>query len=90
MGHFYEDYVGRGKNRSEAQRNMEQEFYFENGHRCDIRDVTNPRLLRTEPPTKWVNTSTNPRMQYMEERPDPDAPKDQWIQVWLFHVHYHH
>jgi len=88
MGHFTTEVTGRGKNRAEAERNAIDEFLHENGHRHDVRGVENAKLLRTEPPMGLV-TKQGIHVCLDYTKPNTDAPKDQWVEVWSFALNTH-
>jgi hypothetical protein len=84
MGHHYEVRGGIGKNQEEAKQDALASFYHENGHRCDVREVLDPKLIRRVPPSGWVTVGNDQHW-----KPDPCVPIDKWLEQWSFNLHYH-
>ena len=99
MGHFHEKYIGKGQNRADAERDTKESFWNYEGQHANLVEVEDGTLLRTEPPTQQVTTwhlgyhdghgrwhpgggST------ISVEPNADAPKEEWVEVWEFTLHY--
>lgn len=88
MGHFYDTIKAEGKNRADAQANAVDEFLQENGHRHEVRDVSQGRLIEKVPPMVMVEEQRG-NTSYFTPRRDPTAPQSKWLEVWEFELHTH-
>lgn len=102
MGHFHDTIRGIGKNKAEAQASALADFFYENGHRYNLREVEESTFIRKVPPKKWTETGRMrigermpsgyiqwkdvPRMEYRE---DPSLPESDWLEEWEFLIHTH-
>lgn len=94
MGHF--DYIVKvvGKNRRDAEAEATRQFYYEEGHRCGLREQERATLIRKVPPKKQVVTRKYGRYggmpyDYVDFVEDPTAPPDEWLEEWEFQYDYH-
>lgn len=88
MGHFHDKVTATGKDRQDAEQNAIADFYYEHGHRYDIREVVSAVLIRKVPPMKTV-TEVRGRNEYISSQPDPTAPESEWLEEWEFVLHSH-
>ena len=88
MGHHHNTIRGRGKNRAEAQQSAIEEFLYENGHRHDVRDVTNARFIGKFPPM-GVITRKGRHEHHDYTKPNTAAPPEEWLEEWEFDLHTH-
>lgn len=101
MGSFNEFLRGTGKNKADALAKAWQEYVFENGHRCSLRETESAKLIRKVPPMKphvekqTVKTynslgyAKNVTQEIHSWQPDPTAPAKDWLEEWEFEVWVH-
>ena len=96
MGHFYTKVKAVGKNREEAESAAVSDFFYEHGHRHNLRGVESATLIRKVPPKKEVREQKpNPFNRYgnlttfISQVDDPDAPPEKWLEEWEFELHTH-
>ena len=97
MGSYNETIVGRGKNKKEALREAWDQYVFENGHRCSLRETESAKKLRDVPPIKPMSEMKRVRnafgrvetVEFVSSKEDPSAPKSEWLEEWEFEVWVH-
>ena len=88
MGHHHNTVRGRGKNRAEAQANAIEEFFYEHGHRHDLREVLSSRLIQKVPPMGVITRKG--RHEHCDyTKPNTSAPTEEWLEEWEFVLHTH-
>lgn len=88
MGTYNEVIFGAGLTKHDALADAWNEYVYEHGHRCSYRGTRNARLLRKQPPQK-PHVETRNGMTYHSVKPDPNAPPDEWLEVWQFEIDVH-
>ena len=88
MGHHDITLTGRGKTKRDALNAALDEFFYENGHRYSVSEHLGAHRLPDEPPNHMVERKQG-RDTVISSEVWTDAPKDQWLQVWEFHIDFH-
>lgn len=88
MGHFYTEIRGEGKDRKEALANALDDFFYEEGHRHNLREVTKSEFIERVPPT-GVRTVKGGVVHFDGTRRNENAPAEEWLEVWKFEIHTH-
>lgn len=93
MGYSRQTYRGVGKNRFEAESDAISQFYYDNGHDCDVREIVSARFIGKHAPNKPVVDKVDfvdgHKIEHIHLEEDESVPEDQWLEEWEFELKYH-